>query len=119
LAAVKDFPFRPAPEYEIWVADVALFRLALWKQTADEDYFRGVPAIVIEVLSPANTASEMIDREATCLRHGGQEFWLVDPRRETANVIRAGGYSRVYNAASAIESVLLRGRIAVRDIFAR
>jgi hypothetical protein len=38
----KEFPFRPAPEYEVWIADVALFSLALWDQTADDDYFRGV-----------------------------------------------------------------------------
>src|ERR1700679_3590363 len=56
----KEFPFRPAPEYEVWVADVALFSLALWEQTADDDYFRGVPAIVIQVLSPSNSAFEML-----------------------------------------------------------
>jgi Uma2 family endonuclease len=59
----KEFPFRRAPDYEVWVADVALFHLALWDQTADDDYFRGVPAIVIEVLSASNTASEMLERE--------------------------------------------------------
>jgi Uma2 family endonuclease len=54
----KEFSFRPAPEYEVWVADAALFSRVLWEQTADDDYFRGVPAIVIEVLSPSNSASD-------------------------------------------------------------
>ena len=49
FAVDKEFPFRPAPEYEVWIADVALFSLALWEQTPDDDYFRGVPTIVIEV----------------------------------------------------------------------
>jgi Uma2 family endonuclease len=115
----KEFPFRPAPEYEVWVADVALFSLALWEQTADDDYFRGVPAIVIEVLSPSNSASEMLEREELCLRHGGQEFWLVDPARESVKVIRADGQSSVHNGDSAIESGALAGSIAVHDIFAR
>lgn len=115
----KEFPFRPAPEYEVWVADVALFSLALWEQTADDDYFRGVPAIVIEVLSPSNSASEMLEREEICLRHGGREFWLVDPQRESVKVIRADGHSIVYNAESVIESGALGESIAVRDIFAR
>jgi Uma2 family endonuclease len=114
----KEFPFRPAPEFEVWVADVALFSLALWEQTADDDYFRGVPVIVIEVLSPSNSASEMLEREEICLRNGGQEFWLVDPGRESVKVIRAGGYSVVYDTASVIESGVLGGSIAVRDIFA-
>ena len=113
----KEFPFRPAPEYEVWVADVALYSLALWEQTADDDYFRGVPAIVIEVLSPSNSAFEMLEREEVCLRHGGQEFWLVDPKRESVKVIRADGYSSVHDVASVLESAALGGSIAVRDIF--
>ena len=114
----KEFPFRPAPEYEVWVADVALFSLVLWQQTADDDYFRGVPTIVIEVLSPSNSASEMLEREETCLRHGGQEFWLVDPQRESVKVMRAGGSSSVHDRSSTIESASLIGSIATRDLFA-
>ena len=114
----KEFPFRPSPEYEVWVADVALFSLALWEQTADDDYFRGVPAVVIEVLSPSNSASEMLEREEICLRHGGQEFWLVDPQRDSVKAIRADGYSSVHDAASVIESGALGDSLAVRDIFA-
>jgi Uma2 family endonuclease len=115
----KEFPFRPALEYEVWVADVALFSLALWEQTADDDYFRGVPAIVIEVLSPSNTASEMIEREEICLRHGGREFWIVDPQRESVKVVRADQYSIVYHAGSVIESEVLGGCLSLSDIFKR
>jgi Uma2 family endonuclease len=114
----KEFPFRPAPDYEVWVADVAVFNLALWDQTADDDYFRGVPAIVIEVLSASNTASEMLEREEICLRHGAQEFWLVDPQRGSVKVIRAGGSSTIHDAGGLIESGTLGASIAVRDIFA-
>ena len=113
----KEFSFRPAPEYEVWIADVALFSLRLWEQTADDDYFRGVPAIVIEVLSPSNSVSEMLEREEICLRHGGREFWLVDPRRKCVKAIRAGGYSSVYDIESVLESGVLAGSICVRDIF--
>lgn len=114
----KEFPFRPAPEYEVWVADVALFSLALWEQTEDDDYFCGVPAIVIEVLSPSNTASETLEREEICLRQGGREFWLVDPQRESVKVIRADGYSNVCDSTAAVESRALGGSIPVHDIFA-
>lgn len=115
----KEFPFRPTAEYEVWVADVAVFSLAQAEQTADDDYFRGVPLIVIEVLSPSNSATEMLDREEICLRNGGQEFWLVDPRRESVKVIRAGGYSVAYDVEGVLESGALGGSIVVRDIFAR
>ena len=115
----KEFPFRPGPEHEVWVADVALFSLTIFEQTADDDYFRGVPAIVIEVLSPSNSASEMLDREEICLRHGGREFWLVDPQRESVKLIRADGHSSAHDAESLLESGALGGSIAVSDIFAR
>src|ERR1700689_1513263 len=113
----KEFPFRPAPEYEVWIADVALFSLALWEQTADDDYFRGVPAIVIEVLSPSTSASEMLEREDICMRHGGREFWLVDPQRASVKVIRADGHSSLHDGASVIESGALGGSVAVHEIF--
>jgi Uma2 family endonuclease len=87
--------------------------------TADDDYFCGVPAIVIEVLSQSNSASERLEREEICLRHGGREFWLIDPGRESVKVIRADGRSSVHDAGSVIESGALGGSIAVRDIFAR
>jgi Uma2 family endonuclease len=92
----KEFPFRPASEYEVWNADVAVFSLVVWEGTPDDDYYRGVPAIVIEVLSPANTASEMLEREEICLRHGGREFWLVDPERESVKVTLAEGFSAIH-----------------------
>jgi Uma2 family endonuclease len=71
----KEFPFRPLEEHEVWVADVAVFRLAQWEQTADDDYFQGVPPIVIEVLSPSNTASEMLAREEVCAMADGNSGW--------------------------------------------
>ena len=115
----KEFPFRPKPEHEVWVADVAVFSLALWERTADDDYFHGVPAIVIEVLSASNSASEMLDREEICLRNGGREFWLVDPQRQSVKMSRADGFSIAYDVESVLESGALGGSIAVRDIFAR
>ena len=115
--AEKEFPFRPARENEVWVADIALFNLAFAKQTPGDEYFYGVPDIVIEVLSPSNTASEMLDRETICLRNGGKEFWLVDPNRKSVKVVRADGYSRVYFDEDVIVSDALGGNISVSEIF--
>jgi hypothetical protein len=59
----------------------------------------------------------MIEREEICLRHGGQEFWLVDSQRASVKMVRAGGYSNLYDSAGTIESRVLGGSVAVRDIF--
>ncbi len=105
FVVIKDLAFRPLAEYELWVADVAVVSLALWDQTADDDYFRGVPAIVIEVLSPSNSEGEMLEREEICLRHGGQEFWIVDPQTMSVKVIRANGASDVLNRSISVSEI--------------
>ncbi|MCC6539890.1 MAG: Uma2 family endonuclease [Bryobacterales bacterium] len=114
----REFPFRPLAEHEVWVADVAVFPLDEWERTSDDDYYQGVPAIVIEVLSPSNTASEMLDREQMCLGNGGQEFWLVDAERQTVKVTRADGHSHMYRVGGDIASDSLGVPIAVDAIFA-
>ena len=48
--------------------------------------FFGAPDLVIEILSPSNRAGEMDDKEAFCLSHGCQSFWIVNPVRRTVKV---------------------------------
>lgn len=40
-----------------------------------DDYLRGAPDLIIEVLSPSNTATEICDKEKLCLENGAREFW--------------------------------------------
>jgi Uma2 family endonuclease len=44
------FPFRPAPEFEIWSADVAVVSGQRCKATEQSEWFAGSPELVIEVL---------------------------------------------------------------------
>ena len=113
----KEFPFRPLPQYEAWIADVAVVDRERDQSTADDDYFRGVPEIVIEVLSPSNTASEMLEREAICLRHGGREFWLCDPVQRTVKVTTAEGQSRIYGVGEILPMTDFGGPVAVESLF--
>jgi len=69
-----EFPFRPVPEQELRVADVAYVCLERWVNADPEDIFRGAPDLVIEVLSPSNTASEILEKEQICLENGCREF---------------------------------------------
>jgi Uma2 family endonuclease len=56
--------FRPLPEHELWVADVAYLSAERFRQADPEDNIRGAPELVIEVLSPSNTASEILDKKS-------------------------------------------------------
>lgn len=117
LVADKEFPFRPTAEYEVWIADIALFSETEWNRTAFEDYFHGVPTVVIEVLSPSNTASEMLARESICLKNGGLEFWLVDPRERTVRISLASGKSSLFRDGETCVSPTLQRELPVASFF--
>ena len=46
----------------------------------------GAPEIVIEVLSPSNTAGEIADRKRFCLQNGAEVFMVVDPAEQDVTV---------------------------------
>ena len=54
-----ELAFRSLPEYDLQVADVAYVSAERWAKADREDYIRDAPDLVIEVLSPSNTAREM------------------------------------------------------------
>ena len=75
---VTEVGFRAHSEFEFRIADVAYFSRESWAIFQTESYFKGAPELVIEVLSPSNTASEMLEKESLCLENGAREFWIVD-----------------------------------------
>lgn len=113
-----EYAFRPLPEHELWIADVAFVSKAQFASLDPEDNLRGVPELVIEVLSPSNTASEMYDRERMCLEHGCLQFWVVDPRWRTIRVTGRDRVSTIYRAGQSIPLDLFGdASLAVDDVF--
>jgi Uma2 family endonuclease len=107
--------FRVAPtEYRI--ADVVFIRNERAGATNPDGYFEGAPDLVIEVLSPSNTAAEMIEKEALCLEHGSREYWLVDLDRRQVRVSTPDGRSITYKSGQEIP-LFFDGRLAVDAIF--
>jgi Uma2 family endonuclease len=113
----NELGFRALPDHEYRVADVAFVSKARWD--AAKDYLDGAPEIVVEVLSPSNSATEMIEREKLCFENGCREFWLVDSELRLVKVSTPDGHSIAYHAGQEIPSPLLNGgRLAVDAIFA-
>jgi Uma2 family endonuclease len=113
----KEIGFRALREHEWRIADVAFVSKARWD--AAKDYLDGAPEIVVEVLSPSNSATEMIEREKLCLENGCREFWLVDPELRLVKVSTPDGHSITYHSGQEIPLPPLNGaRIAVDAIFA-
>jgi Uma2 family endonuclease len=111
--------FRPAPEYEVWVADLAAVAIERWAGTGDNEWLTGAPELVIEVLSPSNTAIEMNERQFICLRTGTRVFWEVDPQHKTIKATTVDGQVRIYTEADEIALDMFGGGIVqVSELFA-
>jgi Uma2 family endonuclease len=85
-----EFAFRPKPEHELWQADVAWIPWERYEQVDDGNNLAGAPNIVVEVLSPSNTASEILERKLMCMDHGCVEFWVVDTRKRVIEITLPG-----------------------------
>jgi Uma2 family endonuclease len=116
--AYPEVAYRALPEHELRVADVAYAPRAHWERTDPADHFRGAPELVVEVLSPSNTAAEMNDKTDLCLNNGSREFWLVDPVRREVKVSTPGGRTVTFRSGQQIPLVF-GGFLAVDAILSR
>jgi Uma2 family endonuclease len=110
----EEMAFCPLPEYECWAADVGFVSRSRWENI--EDWLRGAPELVVEIISPSNSRSKLLDKARTCLENGCKEFWLVDLRRRHVTLITRDG-ERVYESGQRIP-LFFGGEVAVDQIFA-
>src|SRR5271157_1739122 len=114
IVVETEFGFR-ALENDFRVADVALVSKARWEAVNPDGYFRGSPDLVIEVLSPSNTAAELLDKESLCLENGCREFWVVDMDRRQVKVSTPDGHTVAYRSGQSIPLYFAAGAKLVLD----
>ena len=68
-----------------------------------ETFVPGAPDLVVEVLSPSDTATRTAVKVQTWLRHGAQLVWVVEPESETVTVYRADGSVALLKPGSALD----------------
>ncbi len=113
-----EIPFRPLAEHEFYKADVAYVSEARWRESGSKGDLLGSPELVIEVLSPSNTSSEMNDRKTLCLDTGCREFWVIDPWNIQVDVSTPDGQTVTYRRSQSIPLPLFGGAtLAVDEIF--
>jgi Uma2 family endonuclease len=113
---VTQIAFKPLPDHEYWIADVAFVSKERWEQTDPDGYFQGAPDLVIEIVSPSNTAAEMLDKETTCLENGARQFWVVDEDRRQVKVSTPDGHTVTYKSGQEIP-LFFGGVLSVDAIF--
>lgn len=48
--------------------------------------YRGIPDLIVEIVSPSNTSHDRIRKFNLYMRYGVKEFWLVNPKFNTIEV---------------------------------
>jgi Uma2 family endonuclease len=82
------------------------------------DYFNGAPEVIVEVLSPSNTAREIAEKARISLANGTREFWVLDGKRRQVEVTTKDGRVTVYQSGEEIPLYFAPGKsIAVDAIF--
>jgi Uma2 family endonuclease len=112
-----EMAFRPAPEYEVWQADVGYVRADRAARTSEDEYLTGAPELVVEVLSPRNTVDEIDEKRTICLDNGCLSFWVVNDRRKLVSVTE-GNVTKHYGRLSKIVCTLLPEELPVEHILA-
>jgi len=110
--------YRPLSDREYWVADVAFVSRERWDAILDEGNLMGATELVIEILSPSNTAAELREKRKLCLENGSREFWVVDNDLREIEVWTADGRTITYSAGQQIPLFFAPGAaLSVEDIF--
>jgi Uma2 family endonuclease len=83
---------------------------------------RGAPDLVVEILSPSNTAEEMAYKFNLYIKAGVREYWVVAPSLKLVQsfVLQNNAFTgTVYKSTAALPSATLEGlSISLSDVFA-
>ncbi|MBC7927372.1 MAG: Uma2 family endonuclease [Bryobacteraceae bacterium] len=74
--------------FEVRRADVAVVRRDRLDQQISAAAFTGSPELVVEVLSPSNTALDLLHLRRKCLSANTEQFWVIDPIEQVVEVYR-------------------------------
>ncbi len=87
-----------------------------------KDYIRGVPNLIIEILSPNNRQHDLIMKKHLYEKFGVKEYWIIDPDDESVMIYksRKGKYDRGkrYIEDDIITTPLIKGlEVPLKEIF--
>jgi Uma2 family endonuclease len=103
-------------------AGVGAVPLEKWTRIENrKDYPAPPPELLIEILSPSNTAMELNRLRDLCFRNGCIQFWEVDPELKIITVFEPDRDPHVYRPGAQIPLAALTGKgetVALDKIFA-
>ena len=89
------------------------------RQTDDTTLVEGVPALIVEILSPSDRLEEIDEMIAAYQTAGVPLIWIVDPRDRTVTIYRPGTEPTLVNAKQDLDGgdVLPGFRVPVARLF--
>lgn len=114
MAAGGEFGMRfalPDDPRQIRGADGVYIPPEQWAAVSwDEDgYFPGVPHLVIEVISPSETAADVAEKVQDYLQGGARRIWCVYPRLRSIQIHALDAPTRVVRWTDTLTDDLLSG----------
>lgn len=99
--------------------DVAFLRGTRAQLALSNEYIEGAPDLAVEIVSPSDSASQMMRKVNQYLRSGGHTVWVVYPESRQAHVFEAAGTSRVLGEDQTLDAPnLLPGfSVPVKNLF--
>ncbi len=84
------------------------------KKKMEKQGCNGAPDLVIEILSPGNTKTEMRDKYSVYEESGVKEYWLIDPAKQAGIIYsldKKGKYigSPFFTSGQQMESKVIKG----------
>ena len=88
----------------------------------DNDRYKGVPSLVVEVLSPSTRSKDMIRKLDLYRVTGVSEYWMVDVDKKVIHVYQFKEYSiadyQIFTNADTAESSVFKGlKVSLQDVF--
>ena len=119
FAAETGFILERTPD-TVRAPDVAFVRNDRLHLMDERGFFPGAPDLAVEVLSPDDTAAEVMEKVQQWLDAGAAHVWIVNPKNRTMVIYRQGGSVSMHreNDTIAPDDLLPGFRLKVADIFA-
>jgi Uma2 family endonuclease len=108
--------FGPPGGERPYVPDYIFVRAERFRR--GDRHFLGAPDLAVEILSPDDRMTDVMDKLRFYLAHGVRLVWLIDPDRRTVTVMTPPDYTRILTEDETLDGadVLPGFACAVREI---
>jgi Uma2 family endonuclease len=93
--------------------DVSVASREQVESTKGDEWLQGAPPLVVEIVSPSNTAAEVVRKVDAYLLHGACEVWVVYPALKQVHVHEPGGVTSRHS--DQVSSTVIPGLVIKLD----